>query len=54
MDRPDVIIVGGGLTGPVLALALASGGVRSTVVDAEPATTHAAPDFDGRAYAISL
>lgn len=54
MGTPDVIIVGGGLAGPVLALALASGGVRCVVIDAEPAATHADPDFDGRAYAISL
>ena len=31
----DVLIVGGGLNGPVLALALAQGGLRSIVLDAE-------------------
>ena len=34
--RADVIIVGGGLNGPALALALAQGGFRVTVVDARP------------------
>lgn len=50
----DVLIVGGGLNGPVLALALAQGGIGSVVLDAAPAETRAAPDFDGRAYAIAL
>lgn len=54
MEHPEVIIVGGGLVGPVLALALASGGIRSLVLDAEAPATHADPDFDGRAYALSL
>lgn len=54
--KPDteVLIVGGGLNGPVLALALAQGGIASVVLDAAPAETRAAPDFDGRAYAIAL
>lgn len=50
----DVLIVGGGLNGPALALALASGGVSSMVFDARTAETRARPDFDGRAYALSL
>jgi 2-octaprenyl-6-methoxyphenol hydroxylase len=50
----DVLIVGGGLNGPVLALALASGGVSSIVLDSQPPDRHADPDFDGRAYALSL
>jgi len=53
-DRSDVLIVGGGLNGPVLALALARGGLRVTVIDALPAETRAAPEFDGRAYALAL
>ena len=31
----DVLIVGGGLNGPVLALALAQGGLASIVLDAQ-------------------
>jgi len=50
----DVIIVGGGLNGPVLALALASAGIRSLVLDAAPAEERAREDFDGRAYALAL
>ena len=53
IDR-DVLIVGGGLNGPALALALASAGISSVVIDAAPAETRAEPDFDGRAYALSL
>ena len=48
----DVLIVGGGLNGPALALALASVGMTSTVLDAMPADAAARGDFDGRAYAI--
>ncbi|MFT4716358.1 MAG: 2-octaprenyl-6-methoxyphenol hydroxylase, partial [Paracoccaceae bacterium] len=32
----DILIVGGGLNGPTLALALAQGGLRVTIVDALP------------------
>lgn len=50
----DILIVGGGLNGPALALALARAGLRSTVIDAlaEPTRKNAA--FDGRAYALAL
>lgn len=50
----EVLIVGGGLNGPVLALALASAGIASILLDAEPRAALADPDFDGRAYALSL
>lgn len=50
----DVLIVGGGLNGPALALALASGGVSSIVLDSQSIETRTDPDFDGRAYALSL
>lgn len=50
----DILIVGGGLNGPTLALALASAGLRVSVIDARPAPARAMPDFDGRAYALAL
>lgn len=50
----DVLIVGGGLNGPALGLALASAGLTSTVLDAMPAEAAVEEDFDGRAYALSL
>lgn len=50
----DVLIVGGGLNGPLLALALAQGGIASLVLDGRPRQERAAADFDGRAYALSL
>jgi 2-octaprenyl-6-methoxyphenol hydroxylase len=50
----DVLVVGGGLNGPVLALALAQAGMTSIVLDAESAAARAEPGFDGRAYALSL
>lgn len=50
----DILIVGGGLNGPALALALAQGGLSVTIVDALPIATLTAADFDGRAYALAL
>jgi 2-octaprenyl-6-methoxyphenol hydroxylase len=50
----DVIIAGGGLVGPTLALALDQAGLSVIVVDASrPAETLAA-SFDGRAFAIAF
>jgi 2-octaprenyl-6-methoxyphenol hydroxylase len=50
----DILIAGGGLNGPALALALAQGGLRVAVIDARPATARAEDRFDGRAYALAL
>ena len=50
----EVIIVGGGLNGPALALALASAGISSVVLDAESRAARAEAGFDGRAYALAL
>ncbi|WP_413875879.1 FAD-dependent monooxygenase [Albidovulum sp.] len=50
----DVIITGGGLNGPALALALARAGLSVAVIDAQPAAARAEADFDGRAYALAL
>lgn len=53
MEKADVIILGGGLVGSTLALALDAHGLTSIVVDpADPAVT-LAPGFDGRASAIA-
>lgn len=55
MERDgDILIIGGGLNGPALALALAQGGFRVTLVDARPADARADEGFDGRAYALAL
>jgi 2-octaprenyl-6-methoxyphenol hydroxylase len=53
-DDTDILIVGGGLNGPALALALAQGGFRVTVIDARPAPARAEAGFDGRAYALAI
>ena len=50
----DIVIVGGGLNGPALALALAHAGLRVAVVDAQPARARAEAAFDGRAYALAI
>jgi 2-octaprenyl-6-methoxyphenol hydroxylase len=49
----DILIVGGGLNGPALALALAQGGAKVAVIDARAPQTRASAGFDGRAYAIA-
>ena len=54
MYRSDILIVGGGLNGPALALALAQTGFTVTVVDARPAPDRAERDFDGRAYSLAV
>ncbi|WP_420568795.1 FAD-dependent monooxygenase [Thalassovita sp.] len=50
----DILIVGGGLNGPALALALAKAGLSSTVIDALPGGTQIEDNFDGRGYALAL
>ncbi|MEL7165907.1 MAG: FAD-dependent monooxygenase, partial [Pseudomonadota bacterium] len=54
MDKSDVIIVGGGLSGPLLALALVRGGQRVTVIDASTEKVRRNAAFDGRSYAVAL
>lgn len=50
----DILIVGGGLNGPALALALAQTGHRVTVIDALAEKVRKNSAFDGRAYALAL
>ena len=49
----DVLVVGGGMVGLALAVALASAGVKVCVVDRAAPQTVLAPAFDGRASAIA-
>jgi 2-octaprenyl-6-methoxyphenol hydroxylase len=53
MERADVIILGGGLIGLTLAIALDRHGLSSIVVDPLDPSAAAAPGFDGRATAIA-
>jgi 2-octaprenyl-6-methoxyphenol hydroxylase len=50
----DILIVGGGLNGPALALALAQTGQRVTILDALPEPVRQDAGFDGRSYALAL
>jgi len=50
----DLLVIGGGLNGPALALAAARSGLSSTVIDALPAPARESAAFDGRAYALAL
>ncbi|MEM8791846.1 MAG: FAD-dependent monooxygenase [Pseudomonadota bacterium] len=54
MEKTQIAIVGGGLIGPALALALKTAGIEAVVIDAKTTETRKAADFDGRAYAIAL
>lgn len=49
----DVLIVGAGMAGATLALALASGGIKPLLLDRAPLSDQWEPTFDGRASAIS-
>ncbi len=53
MEQTDVVILGGGLVGLTLAIALGRNGVTSAVVDSAEAAATLAPGFDGRVSAIS-
>lgn len=50
----DILVVGGGLNGPLMVLAAAQAGFTATLIDAAEPATQARPGFDGRAYALSL
>ena len=53
MQRADVIILGGGLVGLTLAIALDRHGLATLVVDPADPATQVAPGYDGRATAVS-
>lgn len=50
----DIVIAGGGLNGPALALGLAQKGFTVTMIDARPKRARADSNFDGRGYALAL
>ncbi len=50
----EVVIAGSGITGSVLALALSREGVTTLVVNSLHSSDRLSPEFDGRAYAMSL
>jgi 2-octaprenyl-6-methoxyphenol hydroxylase len=50
----DVLIAGGGLNGPTLALALAQAGLSVAVVDPRLPMARSDEGFDGRAYALAV
>jgi 2-octaprenyl-6-methoxyphenol hydroxylase len=53
MERADVIILGGGLVGLTIAIALDKHGLSSIVVDPVDPETTITPQYDGRATAVS-
>ena len=50
----DIAIIGGGLNGPALALALAQTGQRVTLIDSLGIKVRKDAKFDGRSYALAL
>ncbi len=50
----DILIIGGGLSGPILAIALAQTGHDVTVIDALDEKVRKNAAFDGRSYAVAL
>ncbi|MEP3632005.1 MAG: UbiH/UbiF/VisC/COQ6 family ubiquinone biosynthesis hydroxylase [Shimia thalassica] len=50
----DILIAGGGLNGPALALGLAQAGFDVTIVDNRPTLARADDNFDGRGYALAV
>jgi 2-octaprenyl-6-methoxyphenol hydroxylase len=53
MSQADVIILGGGLVGLTLAIALDRHGLATIVVDPADPQSQVAPSYDGRATAVS-
>ncbi|MEM6408034.1 MAG: UbiH/UbiF/VisC/COQ6 family ubiquinone biosynthesis hydroxylase [Pseudomonadota bacterium] len=53
-DQFDITIVGGGLNGTALAIALGQAGFEIALIDKLPVDTRSLEQFDGRAYALAL
>jgi 2-octaprenyl-6-methoxyphenol hydroxylase len=53
MDKADVILLGGGLVGSALAVALDAHGLSAIVIDPADPAAMLAPGFDGRASAVA-
>ena len=53
MERADVIILGGGLVGLTLAIALDRHGLASLVIDPADPASQLTPQYDGRATAVA-
>ena len=49
----DILVVGGGLIGSAMAIALSSIGFDITVIDRQSDQLSKTKTFDGRAYALS-
>mgnify|MGYP005854846861 CR=1 FL=1 len=50
----DILIIGGGLTGAALMLALKDSGYKVLLVDKQPFNAKISPDFDARSLALSM
>ncbi|MGB5536777.1 MAG: FAD-dependent oxidoreductase, partial [Thiogranum sp.] len=52
-DETDILIIGGGLVGASLAVALGQAGLTVTVVEAFPLSVDQQPDYDERSIALA-
>jgi 2-octaprenyl-6-methoxyphenol hydroxylase len=52
-DETDILIIGGGLVGASLAVALGQAGLTVTVVEASPLSVDQRPDYDERSIALA-
>ena len=50
----DIAIVGGGLNGAMMGLALAEAGFTVTIIDFHTAKLQQSPQFDGRSYSLAI
>ena len=50
----DIAIVGGGLNGAMMGLALAEAGFTVTLIDSQSAKSQQDPNFDGRSYSLAI
>ncbi|MFK7943873.1 MAG: UbiH/UbiF/VisC/COQ6 family ubiquinone biosynthesis hydroxylase [Paracoccaceae bacterium] len=52
-DRHDIVVLGGGLVGMAMAVALSRYGMSVVLIDPAPVADRGSIDFDGRAYAVA-
>ena len=50
----DIAIVGGGLNGAMMGLALVEAGFTVTLIDSQSAKSQQDPNFDGRSYSLAI
>ena len=52
-NHNDIAIIGGGLSGALMAICAEAHGFTACVIDAQPSHSQNFDDFDGRSYAMA-